>query len=95
MMNIDDVYDLLREQEEKLDKILDLLETTKDRKEISEYMKDNRSATIFKAKEGYEVDLYEYRKHVETRKVHEHSYEYATNLADNWINKLIKEINNE
>jgi hypothetical protein len=86
MMNIDDVYDLLREQEEKLDKILDLLETKKDREEISEYMKDNKSAIILKAKEGYEVDLYEYRKHVETRKVHEHSYEYASNLAENWIN---------
>ena len=86
MMNIDDVYNLLREQEEKLDKILDLLETKKDREEISEYMKDNRSAMILKAKEGYEVDLYEYRKHVETRKVHEHSYEYASNLAENWIN---------
>jgi len=85
-MNIDDVYDLLREQEEKLDKILDLLETKKDREEISEYMKDNKSAIILKAKEGYEVDLYEYRKHVETRKVHEHSYEYASNLAENWIN---------
>jgi len=86
MMNIDDVYDLLREQEEKLDKILDLLETKKDREEISEYMKDNKSAIILKAKEGYEVDLYEYRKHVETRKVHEHSYEYASNFAENWIN---------
>ena len=86
MMNIDDVYDLLKEQEEKLDKILDLLETKKDREEISEYMKDNKSAIILKAKEGYEVDLYEYRKHVETRKVHEHSYEYASNLAENWIN---------
>ena len=86
MMNIDDVYDLLREQEQKLDKILDLLETKKDREEISEYMKDNKSAIILKAKEGYEVDLYEYRKHVETRKVHEHSYEYASNLAENWIN---------
>ena len=86
MMNIDDVYDLLREQEEKLDKILDLLETKKDREEISEYMKDNKSAIILKAKEGYEVDLYEYRKHIETRKVHEHSYEYASNLAENWIN---------
>ena len=85
-MNIDDVYDLLKEQEEKLDKILDLLETKKDREEISEYMKDNKSAIILKAKEGYEVDLYEYRKHVETRKVHEHSYEYASNLAENWIN---------
>ena len=86
MMNIDDVYDLLREQEEKLDKILDLLETKKDREEISEYMKDNKSAIILKAKEGYEVDLYEYRKHIETRKVHEHSYEYASNLAENWVN---------
>jgi len=27
MMNIDDVYDLLREQEEKLDKILELLKS--------------------------------------------------------------------
>lgn len=87
-MNIDDVYDLLREQEEKLDKILDLLETTKDRKEISEYMKNNRSAIILESEQGYEVDLYEYRKHVETRKVYENSYEYATNLAENWINKI-------
>ncbi len=29
MMNIDDVYDLLREQEEKLDKILELLKSEK------------------------------------------------------------------
>ena len=61
MMNIDDVYDLLREQEEKLDKILDLLETKKDREEISEYMKANRSAIILESEQGYEVDLYEYR----------------------------------
>ena len=27
MINIDDVYDLLREQEEKLDKILELLKS--------------------------------------------------------------------
>jgi len=27
MMNIDDVYDLLKEQEEKLDKILELLKS--------------------------------------------------------------------
>ena len=27
MMNIDDVYDLLREQEEKLDRILELLKS--------------------------------------------------------------------
>ena len=39
-MNIDDVYNLLREQEEKLDKIVDLLETKKDREEISEYLAD-------------------------------------------------------
>ena len=88
MMNIDDVYDLLREQEEKLDKILDLLDTTKDREEISEYMKANRSAIILESEQGYEVDLYEYRKCIETKKVHENSYEYASNLAENWINKI-------
>ena len=88
MMNIDDVYDLLREQEEKLDKILDLLETKKDREEISEYMKANRSAIILESEQGYEVDLYEYRKCIETKKVHENSYEYASNLAENWINKI-------
>lgn len=87
-MNIDDVYDLLKEQEEKLDKILNLLETKKDREEISEYMKDNRSAIILESEQGYEVDLYEYRKHIETIKVYEHSYEYASNLAENWINKI-------
>ena len=27
MMNIDDVYDLLREQEEKLDKLIELLKS--------------------------------------------------------------------
>ena len=88
MMNIDDVYDLLVEHEKKLDELIEFLKPNKDREEISEYMKANRSAIILESEQGYEVDLYEYRKCIETKKVHENSYEYASNLAENWINKI-------
>ena len=65
------------------------------RKEIIEYMQDNRIAIIFDAPSGFEVDLYEDNNFVETRKVHEHNKYYARDLANNWINKLIKGANHD
>jgi hypothetical protein len=60
------------------------------RKEVVEYMKQNRIAIIFNAPSGFEVDLYKDNEFIETRKIHKHNEHYARDLASNWINKLIK-----
>lgn len=60
------------------------------RKEIVEYMRGNRIAIIFDTPGGYEIDLYENDNFIETRKAHNHSKEYAMDLADNWILNIIK-----
>ena len=36
-------------------------------------------------KEGFEVDLYEKKKLLETRQLHNHSESYAEDCADNWV----------
>ena len=58
------------------------------RKEIADYMKDNRNAIILESKEGLEVDLYEDKYYIETKYLHSHNKQYAMDLATNWINKI-------
>lgn len=49
------------------------------------YAKDDRYAEVFKSKEGFEVDLYEEKKLLETRQLYNHSESYAEDCADNWV----------
>ena len=58
------------------------------RKEIIEYMKQGRNAVILDAPSGLEVDLYENDNFIETITAHEHSEDYARDIAENWINKI-------
>lgn len=58
------------------------------RKEIVEYMKQGRNAVILDAPSGLEVDLYENDNFIETITAHEHSEDYARDIAENWINKI-------
>ena len=47
------------------------------------YAYENRYAEVFKNDKGFEVELYENEKLVETREVHAHSESYAEDVADN------------
>ena len=60
------------------------------RKLLHEYIKGNREAIVLDAPEGLEVDLYEDEYLIETRQVYEHSENYAENLAENWVMRVIK-----
>lgn len=53
-------------------------------------MQGNREAIVLDAPEGLEVDLYEDEYLIETRQVYEHSEDYAENLAENWVMRVIK-----
>ena len=53
------------------------------------YAYENRYAEVFKQEKGFEVDLYEDKKFVETREVHAHSESYAEDVADNWVQGII------
>ena len=53
------------------------------------YAYENRYAEVFKKEKGFEVDLYENEKFVETREVHAHSESYAEDVADNWVQGII------
>jgi len=60
------------------------------RKLLHEYVQGNREAVVLDAPEGLEVDLYEDEYLIETRQVYEHSEDYAENLAENWVMRVIK-----
>ena len=51
-------------------------------------MKQGRNAVILDAPSGLEVDLYENDNFIETITAHEHSEDYARDIAENWINKI-------
>jgi hypothetical protein len=53
------------------------------------YAYENRYAEVFKNDKGFEVELYENDKLVETREVHAHSESYAEDVADNWVQGII------
>jgi hypothetical protein len=54
------------------------------------YQYNNRYAEVFKSSKGFEVDLHEDNKLVETREVWNHSESYAEEVADNWVQGIIK-----
>jgi hypothetical protein len=63
---------------------------SRSRKLLHEYVQGNREAVVLDAPEGLEVDLYEDEYLIETRQVYEHSEDYAENLAENWVMRVIK-----
>lgn len=59
------------------------------RKPISEFIKHNKLAIVYKAENGYEVDLYEDDIFLETREAHEHNEIYASSIAENWCTNIL------
>jgi hypothetical protein len=56
------------------------------------YTYDNRRANVYSTEQGFEVDLYISDKQIATRQVHNHSESYAEDVADNWCQNFIKQI---
>jgi hypothetical protein len=59
------------------------------RTSISEYIKHNKLAIVYKAENGYEVDLYEDDSFIKTIQAHEHSEIYASDIAENWCTDIL------
>jgi len=51
---------------------------------------NKRIAKVYKASEGYEVDLYENDVLLKSLIIHEHSEGYAEDCAENWVDGLIE-----
>lgn len=51
----------------------------------STYSNAGRTAEVVKSPQGWEVDLYDTGKLLETRAVHNHSEIYAENVAENFV----------
>ena len=54
------------------------------------YAMDGKYAEVFKTEQGWEVDLYTGDTLLETRAVHDKSEGYAEDVADNWVQGIIK-----
>ena len=50
----------------------------------------NRVAKVYNTESGFEVELYENDKLIETRELYKHSEGYAEDCAENWVNGLIE-----
>ena len=60
-------------------------------RELISYIEDkNKKASVFHTSKGYEVDLIQNKKVLETRKAYAYSIHYAEDIAHNWISGLIK-----
>ena len=55
------------------------------RNSYSTYSNDYRTAEVVKTSQGWEVDLYDTGKLLETRAVHNHSEAYAESVAENFV----------
>ena len=53
------------------------------------YERDERKAIVKKNKKGFFVELYEFNKCLEKRKVYNHNEYYAENVAENWVDAII------
>ena len=51
------------------------------------YERDERKALVKKNKKGFFVELYEFNRCLEKRKVYNHSESYAENVAENWVDR--------
>lgn len=58
---------------------------------VTQMFNDNRRADIGTVLGRHNVVLYEQDKQVRIVEVHEHSESYAMDVAQNWINGIIKE----
>ena len=54
------------------------------------YAMDGKYAEVFKTEQGWEVDLFTGDTLIETRAVHDKSEGYAEDVADNWVQGIIK-----
>lgn len=62
----------------------------KQRELISYIEGKDKKASVFHTSQGYEVDLIQNEKVLETRKAYAYSIHYAEDIAYNWISGLIK-----
>ena len=58
---------------------------------VTQLVRENRRADIGTVLGKFNVVLYEQDKQVRIVEVHEHSESYAMDVAQNWINRIIKE----
>lgn len=60
-------------------------------RELITYIEDkDKKANVFHTPQGYEVDLIQNKKVLETRKAYAYSLHYAEDIAYNWISGIIK-----
>ena len=60
------------------------------RQEIFKYTAYNKESIVIDTLNGYEVDLYQNGKLLETKKVHQYAKQYALNLAKDWTFRTVK-----
>ena len=53
------------------------------------YERDERRALVKRNTKGFFVELYEFNRLLEKRKVYNHSETYAENVAENWVDGII------
>jgi len=56
------------------------------RKKLHTYQNNERTAEVYlNTEQGFEVDLIDNSKILETRELHKHSEQYAENCAENFV----------
>ena len=61
------------------------------RQKIFKYTAYNKESIVIDTLSGYEVDLYQNGKLLETKKAHQYAKQYALNLAKDWTFRTVKE----
>ena len=57
---------------------------------ISEYLQDERKASVYKTGDSYTVNMYDGETLRESRNIEGHTADYAEEAAENWVLKVIK-----
>ena len=57
---------------------------------LSEYVQNNRTATVLRDGDGYVVQMYEDEVLKESRPINGHTEDYAEEAAENWVIGVIR-----